>query len=139
MSLKAKGLLSLMLSLPEDWDYSLAGLSVLSSDGESATRVALKELEKLGYLERKPIREGGKFADWEYLIYEKPQVEKPVVENPQVVNPQVEKPQVENRTQLSTKESSTKESTTKDIKKERKKTGYDEILSQIENDLKNKK
>ena len=103
LGLRAKGLLSLMLSLPDDWDYSLAGLTTLSSDGESATRVALKELEKRGFLERKPIRENGKFVDWEYLIYEKPVVEKPVVENPQVEKPQVEKPVVENRTQLNTK------------------------------------
>lgn len=115
LGLRAKGLLSLMLSLPDDWDYSLAGLTTLSSDGESATRVALKELEKRGFLERKPIRENGKFVDWEYLIYEKPVGEKPVVENPQVEKPQVEKPVVENRTQLNTKESNTNQSNTKEL------------------------
>ena len=108
LSWKAKGILSNMLSLPENWDYSLAGLSTLANDGMSATRAAIKELEEHGYLERKPIRNGGKFVDWEYLIYEKPQVEKPLVENPQV-----EKPQVENHTQLSTNQSSTKKSITK--------------------------
>jgi hypothetical protein len=113
LSWKAKGILSTMLSLPDDWDYSLAGLATLSDDGMSATRAAIKELEKYGYLERKPIRNNGKFVDWEYSIYEKPQVEKPVVENPQVENPQEEKPQVENHTQLSTKESSTKKQNTK--------------------------
>lgn len=97
-----------MLSLPDQWDYSLAGLATLASDGMSATRAAIKELEERGYLERKPIRNNGKFVDWEYLIYEKPQAEKPVVENPQV-----EKPQVENHTQLNTKQSSTKQSNTK--------------------------
>ena len=108
LSWKAKGILSNMLSLPENWDYSLAGLATLASDGMSATRAAIKELEEHGYLERKPIRNGGKFVDWEYLIYEKPLEEKPVAENQQV-----EKPQVENHTQLSTKESSTKQSNTK--------------------------
>lgn len=108
LSWKAKGILSNMLSLPDQWDYSLAGLATLASDGMSATRAAIKELEDHGYLERKPIRNNGKFVDWEYLIYEKPQEEKPVVENPQV-----EKPQVENRTQLNTKQSSTKKSNTK--------------------------
>lgn len=97
-----------MLSLPEQWDYSLAGLATLASDGMSATRAAIKELEEHGYLERKPIRKDGKIADWEYLIYEKPQAEKLVVENQQVENLQVE-----NHTQLNTKESSTKKSNTK--------------------------
>lgn len=86
MSLKAKGLLSLMLSLPEDWDYSIAGLVTLSSDKETSVRNALNELEDFGYLERKPVKEKGKIIDWEYNIFEKPLVE----------NPQVEKPLVEN-------------------------------------------
>ena len=115
LSWKAKGILSTMLSLPDDWDYSLAGLATLSEDGMSATRAAIKELEKHGYLERKPIRNGGRFVDWEYLIYEKPQAEKPLVENPQVENPQVE-----NRMQLNTKESITKESITKKSNTKRK-------------------
>jgi hypothetical protein len=110
LSWKAKGILSTMLSLPEDWDYSLAGLATISNDGMSATRAAIKELEKYGYLERKPIRKDGKIADWEYLIYEKPQVEKLLVENQQV-----EKPYVENHTQLNTKESSTNKSNTKGL------------------------
>lgn len=103
-----------MLSLPDDWDYSLAGLATLANDGMSATRAAIKELEEHGYLERKPIRNNGKFVDWEYMIYEKPLTEKPVAENPQV-----EKPQVENRTQLNTNQPSTKQSTTKKSSKKR--------------------
>ena len=110
LSWKAKGILSTMLSLPDDWDYSLAGLATISNDGMSATRAAIKELEKYGYLERKPIRKDGKIADWEYLIYEKPQVENLLVENQQV-----EKPYVENHTQLNTKESSTNQSSTKGL------------------------
>lgn len=108
LSWKAKGILSNMLSLPDNWDYSLAGLSTLANDGLSSTRAAIKELEEHGYLERKPIRRDGKIADWEYLIYEKPLEEKLVVENQQVENPLVE-----NQTQLNTKESSTKKSNTK--------------------------
>ena len=103
LSWKAKGILSTMLSLPDDWDYSLAGLATLADDGMSATRTAIKELERRGYLIRRPIRENGKIVDWEYLIFEKPNAEKPVVENQQV----------ENRTQLSTNESSTKKQNTK--------------------------
>ena len=55
MSLKAKGLMSLMLSLPDDWDYSINGLATLSKDGKDSVMSALKELEKFGYLERKRI------------------------------------------------------------------------------------
>lgn len=107
LSWKAKGILSNMLSLPDDWDYSMAGLAALTSDGMSATRAAIKELEEHGYLERRPIRENGKFVDWEYLIYENPQAEKPLAENPQVENPVVE-----NRTQLNTNQSNTKKQST---------------------------
>jgi hypothetical protein len=113
LSWKAKGILSNMLSLPEDWDYSLAGLATLTSDGLGATRTALKELEKKGYLIRRPIRRDGKIADWEYLIFEKPQVEKLVVENQQVENQQVENCTQLNTNQLSTKESNKKKSNTK--------------------------
>ena len=73
MSLKAKGLLSLMLSLPDEWDYSINGLEKLSEDGEKGTRKALQELENFGYLVRRPIRENGKISDWEYHIFEEPQ------------------------------------------------------------------
>ena len=104
LSWKAKGILSNMLSLPDDWDYSLAGLTTLSSDGMSATRSAIKELEEHRYLIRRPIRKDGKIYDWEYLIFEKPQEEKQFVENLFVENQQVE-----NQTQLNTKELNTKE------------------------------
>ena len=72
LSLKAKGLLSLMLSLSETWDYSVAGLATLSSDGETSVRTAVRELEEHKYLVRTPIRDGGRIVDWEYDIYEKP-------------------------------------------------------------------
>ena len=94
LSLKSKGLLSLMLSLPDEWDYSIHGLWKISSDGETTIRNTLKELEEHGYLCRTPVRENGKIIDWEYDIHEKP-----LVENPHV----------ENHTQLNTKELNTKE------------------------------
>lgn len=82
MSLKAKGLLSLMLSLPDDWDYSVAGLTTLSKDGKDSVMSALGELEKFGYLERtRLIDDKGRFAGIEYNIFEQPQ-EKPVAEKP---------------------------------------------------------
>ena len=86
MSLKAKGLLSLMLSLPDDWDYSIIGLVTLSSDGETSVRNALKELEEFGYLIRHRIYEAGKITDWQYDIYETPMIENLDVENLHVEN-----------------------------------------------------
>ena len=91
LSWKAKGILSNMLSLPDDWDYSLAGLATLSSDGISATRSAIKELEEHKYLIRRPIRKDGKICDWEYLIFEKPQEENLLVENLLVENHNVDR------------------------------------------------
>ena len=88
MSLKAKGLLSLMLSLPEDWDYSVKGLTNLNKEGLDAIRVILKELEEFGYLHRTKVRdEKGKIIDVEYTIYEKPLRENPTLENPTLENP----------------------------------------------------
>lgn len=108
LSWKAKGILSTMLSLPENWDYSLAGLATLANDGMSSTRSAVKELENSGYLVRKPVRKDGKISDWEYLIFEKPHTVNQVLENLLAENQQVE-----NHTQLSTKKSSTKKTNTK--------------------------
>lgn len=119
MSLKAKGLLSLMLSLPEEWDYSEIGLSTLSKDGVGSTAKALDELERFGYMQRTQIKDdNGKFAGYEYDIYEKPQINSPYTENPFT-----EKPFTENQGQLNTNilsnnHNSNNNSTTKKIKKE---------------------
>lgn len=72
MSLKAKGLLSLMLSLPDSWSFSELGLTKLSKDGRDSVRSALKELEEFGYLERKQQRHNGAFSTTVYDIYETP-------------------------------------------------------------------
>ena len=125
LSWKAKGILSNMLSLPEDWDYSLAGLATLASDGQSATRTALKELEDTGYLIRRPVRKDGKIADWEYLIFEHPRLEKQDVENQQVENPP----------QLNTNSSTTNESIPKEQKKGSK-TSFDAIIAAYTDDEK---
>lgn len=109
MSLKAKGLLSLMLSLPEEWDYSANGLAALSKDGKDSVKKTLIELEKFGYLKRtKTTDDKGRFTGYDYDIYEKP-----LAENPWTGNPSTEKPMTENPTQLNTKESSTNKSNTK--------------------------
>ena len=73
LSLKAKGLLSLMLSLPDDWNYNMQGLASLSRDGIDSVRSAIKELEHHGYVQQNIFRnEYGMFTDTEYIIREVP-------------------------------------------------------------------
>ena len=102
LSLKAKGLLSQMLSLPEDWDYTLAGLSCINRESIDAIRTAVWELEKAGYITRRQGRdEKGKMTAIEYTIYEQPQppeLEKPILENPTAGNPVLENPTTDNPT-----------------------------------------
>lgn len=87
MSLKAKGLLSLMLSLPKDWDYSVNGLSNLSKDGKDSVMSALSELEDFGYLVyTRSINEKGQSDGYDYNIYEQPYTENPNTENPPQLN-----------------------------------------------------
>ena len=104
LTLKAKGLLSLMLSLPENWDYTLKGLSCICRENVDAIRTAVWELEKAGYITRRQGRdEKGKMTAIEYTIYEFPQPpkpKKPVLENPISDNPTTEIPVSENPTQL---------------------------------------
>ena len=103
MSLKAKGLLSLMLSLPDDWNYSVSGLVTLSKDGKDSVMSALAELETFGYLERtRTVNERGQFSGIEYNIFEQPQTEKPVTENLTAEKPISEETNAENLQQLNT-------------------------------------
>ena len=86
LSLKAKGLLSVMLSLPDDWNYNMKGLARLSKDGIDSVRSTVKELEQYGYVTRRRIRtDTGQLADTEYLVRECPldqadELEKPAEE-----------------------------------------------------------
>ena len=102
LSLKAKGLLSQMLSLPESWDYTLAGLSHINKESIDAIRTAVLELEKAGYIERSQGRdEKGKMTAITYTIYEQPQssaLDLPVLENPTSDKPILEKPKADNPT-----------------------------------------
>ena len=109
LSLKAKGLLSQMLSLPEDWDYTLAGLSLINRESIDAIRTAVWELEKAGYITRRQGRdEKGKMTAIEYTIYEQPQppaldcpvLENPTADKPILKNPTPDNPTSENPTQL---------------------------------------
>ena len=91
MSLKAKGLLSLMLSLPEDWDYSVGGLAKLSKDGKDSVTNTLIELERFGYVKRTQcLNDKNQFDGYDYDIYEEPQFEEetPLTGNPLTGNPQ---------------------------------------------------
>ena len=112
LSLKAKGLQSMLLSLPERWKYSVRGLAEICLEGRGSVNTALNELERHGYLVRKQSRlPDGTMGGIEYWIYEKPQ---PCVGNPDAENPATENlvtanPQPENATQLNTNKSNTEE------------------------------
>ena len=111
LSLKAKGLLSQMLSLPEDWDYTLAGLSLINRESIDAIRTAVWELEKAGYITRRQGRdEKGKMTAIEYTIYEQPQppaLDCPVLENPTQLNKEIQKTNLPKKEKLNTDISST--------------------------------
>ena len=105
LSLKAKGLLSQMLSLPEDWDYTLAGLSYINREKIDAIREAVRELERAGYIQRSRERdEKGRLRGTDYVIFEQPQTspvsDLPTLDNPTLEKPTQEKPTLENPTQL---------------------------------------
>ena len=125
LSLKAKGLLSQMLSLPEDWDYTLAGLSHINREKIDAIREAVKELEKAGYIVRSRERdEKGRLRGTDYVIYEQPQPREPeaapsgeqppTLDYPTLEKPMQEKPTLENPTQLN-KDISSKEQSITDL------------------------
>lgn len=131
LSLKAKGLLSVILSLPDDWKYSMAGLVAICKEGESAVKAAFKELEKAGYVtvtKLYPNQTDTGRIEYVYTIRECPQQDG---FEQDIENLGVESQGVENRGQLSTYKPSTKESSTKEPKKkEKKKTAetYDSII-----------
>lgn len=90
LSLKAKGLLSQMLSLPEDWDYTLKGLSLINREQIDAIQAAIRELEQAGYIVRSRERDSqGRLRGADYVIYEQPQsvLNSPMLENPMLDNP----------------------------------------------------
>lgn len=141
LSLKAKGLLSVMLSLPDTWDYSISGLVAICKESETAVKSTLNELKSCGYLvvtKKMPNETESGRIEYVYDIFEKAQTEKQGaekqgVEKQGVENLGVENLEVENVRQLSTEESSTDKSSTKESstnkKKERKRAGYDEIIA----------
>ena len=125
LSLKAKGLLSLMLSLPEEWDYTTKGLARICKDGVDSICAGVRELEEHGYVIRQRVRNAnGQLGAIEYTILEqprppepkpgKPERENPVLDNPEQASPVLGEPEQENPAQLNTKESS-KDKSKKDL------------------------
>ena len=136
LSLKAKGLLSMMLSMPEEWNYSTRGLAAICKEGVEAVGNTLKELEKAGYMVRRQLRgDNGRITDTEYIIYEKPQEPEPSeletavldtsdpdtdtpdtaapdMASPYTGKPDVVEPDAENRPELNIKKSRIKKSST---------------------------
>ena len=120
LSLKGKGLQSMLLSLPDEWRYSVKGLAEICLEGRGCITATLRELEKRGYLVRKQSRlPDGTLSGIEYWIYEKPQPcpDNPATDNQAAVNPVTDNPATGNpppdsEAQIITKESSTKESNT---------------------------
>lgn len=144
MSFKAKGLLSMMLSLPDDWDYSIKGIVSISKENKTSIQSTLKELEEYKYLKRtKKQNEKGQF-EYIYDIYEKPWTEKPCIENLVTDNPCTENmPQINTNIQNTKKQNTKKSNTNKreygEFKnvlltdEEYKKLEEKNALSQIEN------
>ena len=121
LSLKAKGLLSLMLSLPENWDYTMKGLSRICKDGIDSISGGIRELEEHGYVIRQRVRNpNGQLGAIEYTILEqprppepeKPERENPVLDNPEQALPVLGEPEQENPAQLNTNQTKTDLSST---------------------------
>jgi len=97
LSLKAKGLLSMMLSLPDDWNYTTRGLAKICKEGVDAIGNALRELETAGYIVRHQLRDRqGRISDTEYVIYEQPQPRQPETPGPDTAEPDTASPDTEN-------------------------------------------
>ena len=121
LSLKAKGLLSQMLSLPDDWDYTLQGLAQINKESIDAIREAVRELECAGYIKRSRERdERGCLRGTVYTIYEQPHAEPtseepaqalPTLDHPTLEKPMLDLPTLENPTQLNTKSTKKKKKT----------------------------
>lgn len=119
LSLKAKGLLSYMLSLPDDWDYSLKGLTIGCRDGIDSVRSAVHELEASGYLRRSKVRDAhGRIVDYNYEVFEFPQKEPAedvsvtASDSPSSENPMLDFPTLENPIQQNTNIQNTKRQST---------------------------
>ena len=124
LSLKAKGLLSLFLSLPDEWHYSVRGIAAICKEGVDGINSTLQELEKNGYLTRRQKRQtGGRMGETEYVIFEQPRTdlpceEAPCTEKPYTAVPDTEEPCTENPAGINKDITSTEETNT-EMNKER--------------------
>lgn len=122
LSLKVKGLLSIFLSLPDNWYYSISGLAKISKESRSSINSGLKELEAAGYLVRRQLRDKkGHLANTEYTIYEEPRapcVDFPSTDNPSAEDPSPDNPSAGNCKEISKEESNTEKQNT-DVNKYR--------------------
>ena len=113
LSLKAKGLLSMMLSLPDDWNYTTRGLAKICKEGVDAIGGALRELESAGYIVRHQLRDRqGRISDTEYVIYEQPQPRQPETPQPDTAAPDTDSPDTEKPAELNIEKSNTQKSIT---------------------------
>ena len=118
LTLKSKGLLSMILSLPEEWNYTTRGLASICKEGVDAIGSALKELETAGYIVRRQLRgANGRITDTEYVIYEQPQPKNPDTPQPDTASPDTEnpdmvKPDTEKPAELNIEKSNTEKSIT---------------------------
>ena len=118
LSLKSKGLLSMMLSLPEDWNYTTRGLAKICKEGVDAIGGALRELESAGYIVRHQMRDRqGRISDTEYVIYEQPQPKasdtpQPDTASPDTENPYLADPDTETPAELNIEKSKTQKQIT---------------------------
>ena len=138
LSLKAKGLLSYMLSLPDDWDYSLKGLTAGCRDGIDSVRSAVHELEDGGYLCRSKVRDArGRIIDYNYEVFELPQKERiekrpaPVPNSPSSENPMSVFPTLENPTQQNTNKQNTKRQSTNLSGQTDESADFDQMETQV--------
>lgn len=107
LSLKSKGLLSVILSLPDDWRISIEGMTQFSADGKDAIRSAIRELTDAGYITRAQTHsEAGTFSGYDYIVHETPAASPssgfPTMEKPTTENPTTENPTQRNTEELST-------------------------------------
>lgn len=120
LSLKAKGLLSMMLSLPDDWNYTTRGLAKICKEGVDAIGNALRELGTAGYIVRHQLRDRqGRISATEYVIYEQPQPRQPDTAEPDTAspdteNPYLDKPDTEKPAELNIEKSNTQKSITQE-------------------------
>jgi hypothetical protein len=128
MSLKSKGLLSLILSLPPEWNYSLSGLCAICKESQTAMRSALKELETHKYLIRKRQKNSLGHFEYEYIVYEVPHTE-----NQYTANQHTQKEHTENRRQISKEEVSKDKLNIDEVNKDKDKEKIDEILQEVGN------